>query len=678
MKRTINAHKVALLEPQVLYNVIVSPKGGKIAVEFADGILDMTATEVISSSYFWRVVRQHPSFPLSMTYVIEGMFKQDVVNELFNRVLWDLKDHLDSQGMESNIYKLGLTKYIMKTNNDLYNDICVYASGYIKSIDVLDFIKAAYNPIMVDLRCERDDKYDMNPKNDQLVVTDIIDRAEAVMKSGLYNEDGTQNVLSWLIQLGVIKPDQTLQSILMRGWLVDIDDVIIQHPITNSLLEGMNTVEDSSVQTREGALAIARNITDLGKITYRGRAVTVNALYIRNIVPGDCGSDYHISHVLREEEFETNLGSWHKDGDGVIKQIRANSRDMIGKLIHRRTPLGCITPSPHDVCEICLGGISDSTVPHHGVGQVKSKSFSQSGVQKTMSTKHFLKSMAVKNSSLSPSASGFLIVRGTDVTLDRNIRATKKIVLSIPKNEFRGVEDVLSVDNVGHLTLNSVSAVTVIHMMVYKPAGVKPAIIQVGQDKGKTTLSYALLEYMHNNKERVNLDDGDRVVIDLTDFDKTKELLILPTQKEGLLTFYEGIISLFTHGEDKKRTKDQFNYSYPVNTAYTIYQRLLDVNPISLNVIELLLASFVTEDINESGGRAHIRCAMEEGSVHSNANQSIDRNSLAVKFIHQMQDRTFHKFEHYLITDRLDSDIDTMIDPVGVLAHNQGMSRRDK
>lgn len=666
--RTLKAAKIAQYPINELYNVIVSPRGELLPVEFSDGVVMLEATRIIASSYYWSIVVKFPTFPLSKRYVLEGKFTAGKPNDLFNTVAWDLVDHLKETGQPCDVYDTGISKWIVKKNNDLYNDICTNSSEFYRSVDILDFMELAYSKEMLDLRCYRADKLDENPENDQKVVTEVLDKAEEVMLKGVHNRDGTLNTLCWLIGLYVIKNDQTLQSVLMRGWLIDINGEIIKHAISNSVMEGMNTVEDSSVQAREGALSIANNKTDLGRITHKGRAVTVNVLYKERVHPGDCGTKYVVQHRLVEEEFSTNIGNFFVDQEGVIRQIKATDDHLIGTTINRRTPLGCITPNPHEVCEICLGGVSDTSVKHHGLGQVKSKSFSQTGLQRTMSVKHFLKSTPVLLMALPRVARGFLAIRGTNIFIDKAIHTSKSIIITVLRKEFQGVLDVTSVSNVTCLTLDNISSITQLDIRVTKANGRKfSELIPVRQGKGSSRLSYKLLEYINANPDIIEVGE-DRVEINVTKYTKSNELLVLPTKKEGLLTFYESIIRMFSRGTGNGPKKDMFNFDYPVNTAHVIYKRLLEQNPININVVELLLTCFIVEQ-SPPQGRKHLGCAMAAGTQHDKANLIINANSIAVKLINQSQDKTFHSFDHFSNTDRMDSSLDIMVDPEGVLGY---------
>ena len=238
--------------------------------------------------------------------------------------------------------------------------------------------------------------------------------------------------------------------------------------------------------------------------------------------------------------------------------------------------------------------------------------------------------------------------------------------MTVYRKEFQGILDVESVNDVTCLTLDNISSITEINLLITKANGRKvSSLIPVKQGKGSSRLSYKLLAYINANSPLVNV-GGDVVTIDITGFNKTSELLVLPTKKEGLLTFYESIIRMFSRGNGNTPKKDMFNFDYPVNTAYVIYKRLLEQNPININVVELLLSSFIVEK-SPPLGRKHLGCAMEANTQHDKANLIVNPNSIAVKLINQSQDNTFNSFSHHLNTDRMDSSLDIMIDTVNVL-----------
>ena len=672
---TLKARKIAQVKPAELYGRIMSPKGELLPVEFDDGIIYLEATRVIASSYFWGFIRKFPTFPLSKEYIITGKFKANKPSDMFNRVLWDLSDHLKATGQPYDIFETGITAMVMDINNDLYNDICSNTSEFYRSVDILDFINCAYSKDMLALRCYRADAIEKDPKCDQRVVTEILDKAADLMVAGVSNPDGSQNVLSWLIQLGVIKNDQTLQSVLMRGWLVDIDGERIDHPISNNLMEGMNTVEDSAVQAREGAGAIVNNKQDLGRITHKGRAMTVNAIYKTHITMGDCGSPHTASYKVIEDEIDSNIGCYYMDENNQVVQFTRERADkLVGTIIKRRSPLGCILEDQHSVCETCLGGISDGIRKDIGVGIGISKLFSQIVVQRTMSTKHFQKSIAKKVKGLPANAEGFLVTTGDNIYIHPRQRKTKRLKLHITKTEFRGYLDVMNVDSVGCLTLNNISAIERVNMVAVGPNLIRQELITLSDGKDKVRISYDVLEYIKKHPEMVEETERGSYIIDLELFIRTQSLFVLSTRQEGLLSFYTDIIKKFSRAE-KTTTRNATNeYNYPVYTAYVIYKKLLGANPLSLNMVELLLSSFVIKNTVEGGNPyvKHLGCALAGDSTHEKANTIVDANSLAVKLVNEGQAATLSSFKHYLNDDRMDSSLDCLVDPIGVLNHESG------
>ena len=677
--RTLKARKIAQVKPAELYGRIVSQKGQLLPVEFDDGIVNLEATRIIASSYFWGFIRKFPTFPLSKEYIIKGHFKANKPSDMFNRIIWDLSDHLRATGQPHDIFDTGITAMVMDFNNDLYNDICNNTSEFYRSVDILDFINCAYSEDMLALRCYRVDRIKEDPKCDQKVVTEILDKAAELMLDGVNNPDGSLNVLSWLIQLGVIKNDQTLQSVLMRGWLVDIDGERIEHPISNNLMEGMNTVEDSAVQAREGAGAIVNNKQDLGRITHKGRAMTVNTIYKTHITMGDCGSPHTASYKVIEDEIDSNVGCYYVDDNGQIQQFtRERAVHMIGKTIKRRSPLGCVLEDQHSVCETCLGGVADGIRKDIGVGIGISKLFSQVVIQRTMSTKHFQKSIAKKVKGLPLNAEGFLVTTGNNIYIHQKQRKTKRLKLHVAKSEFRGYLDVMNVDNVGCLTLNNISAIEEVNIIAKSGSVIKQEAIQLSDGKDKVRISYDILEYVKKHPERVEETERGSYIIDLELFTRASPLFTLSTRQEGLLAFYTDIIKKFSRAEKVTGRSTSTEFNYPVYTAYVIYKKLLGANPISLNMVELLLASFVVKDMKDGGNPyvKHLGCALDGNCSHANANTIIDANSLAVKLINQAQAATLSTFEHYLNDDRMDSSLDCLVDPVGVLEYEAGNNIR--
>lgn len=675
---TLNARKICRREPNELYTRIVSPPGEKILVVFDDGEMELTATEIIASSYYWLFNRRDSDFPLLKKYVTTGRFEASVPVNLFNMVLWDYVDYLNDHGYPSDVYEEGLVKAICRENNNLHNDICEFTSAHWKSIDITDFIDAAYHPDILKLRVDRKKAIrlaggEIVTTTDQKAISHVLDRAADIMDDGLVRQDGNGlNTLSWLIGIKALKNDQTLQSMVFRGYLKDLNTELIEFPIENNLLEGMNTTTMSMVLNREGALALFNNKRDLGAITAAGRVLTLAAMYKTRLISGDCGTKgYSLHHIANDKEFYTILGATIIDKKGMQSTVSESDTHLIGTTIRRRSTIHCILPNPKHVCKTCFGGLSDSMRLDEGIGTLLSKYFTQDGIQKTLSAKHFMKSIAEMVHSLSPEAKGFLVIRQGKIML-APANAKRTVILTILRRDFMG-KGYLEQSNIRGLPIGKISCLKTCDIEIQKKRG-KPLVSEISLTNNKFGVHFSadMLTYIKTNPDCIQEYANDYYRITLTDYDHTRPFFLIPAKSTGLLEFFREVINLYTRGmmdkQANRRRTGKADFSHVASTADSINSKLLEQTPINVAITELFLAAFISHYPDPDDPNTSLMTTPEaEGSYHIKGLKLAMDRSLTTKLLDNKQSKPISTLSSYLSTARDDCALDVLVDTRGVL-----------
>jgi len=657
--RTIKARKILNVQKEELFKNI---KGSKIPVTFDDKTIIMSATQLIASSYFWFCNENDEGFPLLSHYVLPPEYGKGLFNKLFNVVMWDYYDYRKSINNPVDVYDIA--KKVMENNNAIYNSICLNMSRHYKSLDILDFMDAAYNDKMIDVRIKCQEETEKDPKTEQFNVNEAFKEAGKILRNGLKSDlyPGLGNI-SWLISKNAIKENQTLQSILMRGFIADIDRETIPYCITNNLMEGMNTVPDAGILSREGALSLSSNTSELGKITHIGRQVTFSALYKTRIVDGDCGTTKFILYPIKEGEIETLYGVNYITDDGSIKQIKPGDKHLEGTVIKRRTVFFCIEKNPHHNCSTCFGGLSDSFPKNQNIGAILSKYFSQRGVQLTMSVKHHLETIVDVFHKLPFNAKRYLRLEGGAIYLDKAI-VKMGVILSIDQRELRCLSTLQSVEDIRSLSIGRVSSITTINIKCKKnPNMFKDITINDGPHNSLS--SYELLSYLKEKTNLIEYNPNGSLQIDLDEWDINDPLFIIPPKTTGLLSFYDQLVRIISRSSEK--LEKEMGFTHVEHTSDVVHTKLLKESPTNIAMTELLISSYLSYVDNDGITTRMSNYRPDGKTFHSKGNNAISTRSMAVKLSHQQQHDEFVKPSAYLVKDRTDSFLDVLIDPTGVL-----------
>ena len=180
--------------------------------------------------------------------------------------------------------------------------------------------------------------------------------------------------------------DQVRQIILSRGFISNFKGQILNTPIKNSLIDGLNQKEffTSTYGCRKGLLDVALNTGTSG---YLSRKLIFTCANLQLGDTEDCGTkDYLNVTVTNEKKARLLIGKWFKSNDKheLVEITQDNHKDIVDSKIEIRSPVYCTSPK---ICKKCYGELHKS-LDSKFVGVIAAQSLGETNTQLVLRTFH--------------------------------------------------------------------------------------------------------------------------------------------------------------------------------------------------------------------------------------------------------------------------------------------------
>jgi hypothetical protein len=329
---------------------------GLHSVQFEDQKTPTQATRrrLILTWIFCRPHREFPEPPIPLShYFSERRFTKRVDVKVMERIFWDIYNHYEAIGKDSQQLFEDLSLCVYRTINDLHNFTVSRLSEYISSLSLIDLIEIHNHPEIsaIKQRAVKQLTSD-NPEAD--VITKAYKEILNILRSDA--PELRHNNLAKMIRSGVPKMNQVSQLIGPRGYVTSIAGDVFLRPITNGYMDGLNGLEDLLIDSQSASIALYRTHADLSNNEYFNRRMQLLTSIIEGIRGEDCGTDKPMEWHVSKEDLEVMEGKYYYEKKGgPLAYIRKTDTHLIGKRIYVRTLLTCKNENPRYVCKTCMG-----------------------------------------------------------------------------------------------------------------------------------------------------------------------------------------------------------------------------------------------------------------------------------------------------------------------------------
>ena len=652
--RKINARK--LLEYSSIE--LLSMLTGEFILVFDDNVeLITNARETQYSSFGWNFHREYPKTPLLIKHHVKNVINENYLSSnthllLLGTIMWDVYDTYVSKMDTPEIkFRDKLAKRIYELTNEIYNVFTIHCENHVTSLDILNFIDIInYDKIK-------------NANNAILPTQKSIDETYTVIKDVIYNDKLiSNNPIAMAAKSKLVNIDQVLQCISARGFITDTDSVLFKVPITRGYVQGLRSFYDSFIETRSAAKSLIFSKSPLQQAEYFSRRLQLMTQVVQNLHMGDCGSKKYLLWNVRGPIYDNGIlkkkgdlqqlvGKHYMDTDGVLKTIRSSDTHLIGKTLKLRTVIHCGHPDPYGICSACFGEMSYSVPESTNIGQMCCTSLAQKSSQSVLSVKHLDGSSIVDGISLSDHYKKYLAISNDENSyLLSSALKSKSIKIVIPITEAPNLIDIMEVSNVTDLNITRVSELTEIGILVNSDI----ESLKVNISQRHASITYALLDYIKHNGW--GIDEKGNYLIDMKDWDYSKEILTLPLRHANLSEHSADIASMLESSMSNLKLRDKV---ISPNTAlvelFDLVNSKLTVNLAVLDVVLYATMVVSSEDNNFDLPKPHTQSELGVMVL------TIANRSLSAAMAYEGHKQILTSPSSYIHTNRMNHPLDSLL-----------------
>jgi len=501
---TINVRDVLSRDTDSLWDILPN----KFVMVFdSQETMEVTKKSTIFSSCYWDIVREYPNTILVPKHHLEFYLKGkpftskshlNILNALYPSIVEaynlyrpDMRNHLNRRIFEVN-------------NESAYNRLSTKLYQYMTSIDILDVIEVSDNENI------------LKAVEDCNLSEDGVDQLSNKVISIIKNDKSLDNNrLARALRYGILRDNQVVQSVAMRGYVTDVDSDLFMRPVTGCYVNGIRSIYESLVESRLGAKSLLYSEEPLRQTEYLSRRLQLLSMTVERIHYTDCGSQEYLEFLVQPDKYDSYgklvsksnldilIGKYYLDPlDGTLKSIKGNETHLHNTWIKLRDPVaGCKHPDPHGICSVCFGDLSQNIQPGANVGHLCASAWGKIIAQLILSVKHVESSTNSRCVKIDNDNRDYL---DTDIKRDKYY-LRKNIVdndyyLEVSKDAMPNLNDIIDVKGISYVDIARTTSIEEIKL--FNATDYKIFPIQVDNMTGVFTAEF--IEYLKVKKWTLN------------------------------------------------------------------------------------------------------------------------------------------------------------------------------
>lgn len=516
----------------------------KIRMIFDDGEVECYWREAVLSSYCWKLQRNNPKILLSKDHLITLPINKGSVNKMWEKILRDNKDNWEKYDLNEQ----NLSEVIIKEINKLFNDSVRYLTKYTTSSGAKELREIVHHPVMEAIYAE------LNRTGSSTNMHGALRKAYREADDFVRNHpDMKHNNFSMALRLGLIDGRQFLQVIIARGATNDIDNNQFRQAVLTGYARGIHNIIWSAQESRGASIAALQAKDPVQASDYLKRRLEIITEIIRNIVPGDCGTNETIPWYVQKDDLVNLQGVYHQDESGQLLEITKDCKHLIGQTIQIRVAAVCHKLHEGSVCQTCMGRVSSYIPYFFSFGHIAVINALGAFVQLSLSAKHLIVSREQVIFALDTTTAKYLKFPRQDnqnelvlqpKVLQKGIE-TEFIFNVSDLNFLADVANNVSAEDVQISTASFIDTCSI--SLADKSGNNLREVLNVSDIGRKSNLSREFIEYVLNNKDMITM-VRNAVKINLAKWESKYPIFSIPYKITGTKDFMKKFESTIRTG----------------------------------------------------------------------------------------------------------------------------------
>ena len=506
--------------------------------------------------------------------------------------------------------------HYMKIIEQLFNTVHkVYCFGFVnvgafqESIDLIDLIDMYYAEELKDLLHEPIDV----SQGTSYAEKDYGEKSRELIRRISTHGEIINNPLETLVINGTFNSGQLPQLLLAMGARSDINDRMLPHVITNSCLEGMNSMKDVGTELTASKKTTHFNSTIISDTQSFNREM---GLYTCNLIhryDGDCGRRLPIDHFISKQYTHNYIDKVVVVND-ELKTITSDNHSSFGDMrVGLVSPIAC--NHEDGVCAHCMGRPTKhpwSFMPEVRIGGYASAFTFSILTQRVLNAKHLIRTSTIKID-LSELAELYF-------------SETKQNILKFNKSKIAPLASkymCVPIDGLGHLSDLEYDGITEEGFGLVSQVAIEDkstGVIDKFDLSDNNTLQHfstAFLQHIRNNINNIEIEEG-WYKIPLKGFNFNRIVFHVVELNADMVAYAKQVRGLFKSGLAEYSTA-----SVALQRITNIIYSKLDINIVFLElVVKAILNGVLPDDgkisINKLGtgiGKNNIAAKIGHGDV---------------------------------------------------------------
>ena len=493
-------------------------------IEFEDGVKTKgNHKSIIFNRYCYILFEYYPNTPIISTCDITSVIGNDVYNaDTHIKLLETIFKHICvHNGLTQYNQKDPLLKIEYYIANKIFNEFINKISGYMSTIDAVDFLEVVTNDQIKTIQSE------IKP------FPDSIDKAYKDTKIALSSISKTNRFIK-AYKAKSINENQANQCIGPRGFVTDLDRTVFRQPIVNGFIKGMGSLYELIAESRTAAKSLNASDVHIRTSEYASRRIQLLTMSVTNIVNGDCGSKEYMDIYITPSILENIKGKYYVTEDGDLDYIKGNEKSLVNTIIKVRTTLGCKVNQNDKICSTCLGKISENFDEVSNLGYTMTAFLMEKKSQSILSTKHLTHSVKKSSIKLEGIANKYFYINEDNSIFFNKDLDLEGITIVLPNSRLNKLIDVLNSQH-KNIALNKIGELDDIIVKDYKHKHVISDVVNISYKDRSSILTHSLLAYIKS--VQLESDARGNFVINMSGYNKEQPLFYNPIKETSIIEF---------------------------------------------------------------------------------------------------------------------------------------------
>lgn len=632
----------------------------RFLLEFDDGKKEVVTTARAEvSKMLWLPHEQYDRLPLlSRHFIPAPPLPNKKIQGLLSAVARDMQEIYGT----GNYNREELWYYIYKAEERLFNTAIIDYSEYVRSVNSFHFQEIYDHPGMKAAR-EGIRPNDLSIAKGQKLMEAILLKDDSLRRNPVVSD----------LRCGLVKMEQLLQIVGIRGANTDIDDFIYRTPIMGNYYSGIHDPAEAMMESTLAAKSIIFQGQPLEQTEYANRKLQFTSQRVDLLITGDCGQTYLCDIEVTEERFMSLQGLYFQtQGKSRLRPFELTDRDLIGQMLSFRMPFNCHYRSKSCVCSTCYGDLAFNIPYGANIGHIASTKTQSEVSQRVLKVKHSEASTVSEAIKINAGEREFILPgketnqillnprlkeKGITLLLRSTPKARAACASKLPILKKSDVQEGMSAAK--HSQFRDVSFEV--------PSTTKrPVRYHVTVSRG-ARMSYLTNEFLRwFLKQGFSIHDDAMYHIDLSDWDFSKPVFELPNKHVSMKDFAAEVeVFLRSTHDDSSRHLGQLRqlrqYTDPVEAILDLHDLINPKVPVHFTHLAVVMLALMVP--MEGTGSYKIP---ETGQPirFAKYDEVINGGSLGAVFAYQGGSEELTKVSQYLNTDRPPHLLDPLLMPV--------------